>query len=91
MKGAIKMRMQVLKGRLNTKTIAANAYRVFYANTPVKTGNARRNTKLVGSSIEAKYPYAVRLDRGWSKQSPKGMTIPTIRFIREYIKRQLGR
>lgn len=91
MKGAIKLRMQVLKNGIDPKKVAAVGYRVFWANTPVKTGNARRRTKLVGSHIDAKYPYALRLDRGWSKQSPKGMTTPAVRAIRNYIKKILGR
>jgi hypothetical protein len=60
------------------------AYDVFYDATPRKTGNARRNTKLVGNkTIVAKYPYAQRLDEGYSKQAPKGMVNPTVAFIKK--------
>lgn len=51
------------------------------ANTPIKTGNARHNTSLRGLEIVADYPYAERLDNGWSKQSPDGMTEPTMGYI----------
>lgn len=58
------------------------AYKVFVKNTPVRSGNARRNTKLKGKKqIEANYPYAQRLDQGYSKQSPEGMVQPTEEFI----------
>jgi hypothetical protein len=57
------------------------AFDVFVDNTPVRSGNARRKTQLRGDEIQAKYPYAKRLDEGYSKQSPKGMVEPTERFI----------
>ena len=49
------------------------AHQEFVKNTPVRSGNARRNTKLRGNTIEAKYPYAKRLDEGYSTQSPEGI------------------
>lgn len=42
--------------------------------TPIDTGNARNSTKLNGNKINADYPYFIRLDHGWSKQAPNGMT-----------------
>lgn len=61
-------------------------------NTPVRSGNARRNTNLRGSfKILSNYDYAGRLDDGWSKQAPKGFTDPTIDFIEKEIEKQLGR
>lgn len=61
------------------------AYKEFVKNTPVRSGNARRNTKLQKDTIIAAYPYAQRLDEGWSKQAPQGMTKPTEDFIRKEI------
>lgn len=62
--------------------LPAEAFNFFVKTTPKDTGNARRKTKLVGrKTIDANYPYASRLDRGWSKQAPQGMTKPTERFI----------
>lgn len=59
-----------------------SAYKYFVSITPVRSGNARRNTKLTRDSIEADYPYAERLDTGWSKQfEGKGMTGPTEQFL----------
>ena len=77
------------------KDVMADALPKFKKNTPINTGNARKNTRLSQSKknyvIQAKYPYAGRLDEGWSKQSPKGMTAPTERdiddLVAQYIKR----
>lgn len=52
------------------------------AQTPVKSGNARRNTKLERKyTIGSRYPYADRLDTGWSNQAPRGFTDPTTKEI----------
>ena len=60
------------------------AYKVFVQETPIRSGNARRNTKLKGKKeIIADYPYAERLDQGYSKQSPEGMIKPTEQYIIE--------
>lgn len=58
------------------------AERVFKRATPIRTGNARRNTRLKGgTTIHADYDYASRLDEGSSQQAPKGMTEPTRLYI----------
>ena len=62
------------------------AYNVFEDNTPVKTGNARRRTRLQGEVIKADYPYATELDDGKSRQSPEGMTKPTEEYITKRVK-----
>ena len=61
--------------------IKDDAYAFFVSSTPIKTGNARRRTDLVGNKIVGAYPYAQRLDEGWSKQSPDGMIGPTTEYI----------
>lgn len=48
------------------------------ANTPIASGNARRNTKKQSNKIVSDYAYADRLDNGYSKQAPSGFTKPTI-------------
>jgi hypothetical protein len=63
------------------------AYNEFVKQTPVRSGNARRRTKLQNDTIVADYPYAKRLDEGYSKQSPQGMSKPT----EEYIKTELDK
>lgn len=63
-----------------------DAHAFFVKETPIRTGNARRNTALVNNKrIEATYPYAQRLDEGWSKQSPDGMTAPTEEHIQNVL------
>jgi hypothetical protein len=67
------------------KTLPREAYDVFRANTPIRTGNARSRTRLTGSTIEANYPYAERLDDGYSNQRPRGMTEPTEKFLEKRV------
>ena len=69
------------------KELPKKAYNVFKDNTPVASGNARRNTSLVGNEIRANYAYATRLDEGYSKKRPNGMTRPTEAFIKDELKR----
>jgi hypothetical protein len=61
------------------------AYKEFVAITPIDKGNARRKTHLSGKTIKADYPYAKRLDEGYSKQAPDGMVNPISIFIKKRI------
>lgn len=82
------------KMRKQLNKLPEDAYKVFVQETPIRKGNARRNTKLKNNkkTIDANYPYAQRLDEGYSKQSPKGMVEPTMDFIaEEFIKIMTGR
>jgi hypothetical protein len=65
--------------------VPKEAYQEFVDETPIRSGNARRKTKLQGKTINANYPYAKRLDEGYSKQSPQGMTKPTEDFIKKRV------
>lgn len=65
------------------------AHKEFVKQTPKRTGNARANTKLEGTKIVADYQYAQRLDDGYSKKNPRGMTEPTEQWIRKEINRRL--
>jgi hypothetical protein len=67
------------------------AHAEFVKLTPRRTGNARRNTDLRGTTIVADYPYAQRLDDGWSRQAPRGMTQPLETWIQRWVKRVFGR
>ena len=69
--------------------LSKDAYDVWYKNTPIRTGNARSKTQLRGNTIEARYPYAKRLDNGYSRQSPQGMVKPTEKFIKSEIRKIL--
>jgi len=63
-----------------------DTHKYFVSITPIDTGNARRSTSLRGKTIEANYPYAKRLDEGWSRQAPQGMVKPTERFVEKRVK-----
>jgi len=65
------------------------AFNQFVKDTPKRSGNARRKTKLSGNKIVAGYAYAKRLDEGYSKQAPQGMTKPTEQFIQKRMKQIL--
>lgn len=70
-------------GRITAKIdkLPKEAYDYWKSVTPIKTGNARRRTRLQGSKIKANYNYAVPLDQGRSRQAPEGMSKPTERFL----------
>lgn len=81
---------QQIASKLNRKVndlqqLAQKGHRHFKSITPKRSGNARRKTVLNRNNIEANYPYAVRLDQGWSRQAPKGMVKPTIDYMRKLV------
>ena len=66
------------------------ALKQFVKNTPVDSGRARRSTHLeLKTKIVADYPYSQRLDEGYSKQAPGGMTVPTQAWIQQEVDRRL--
>jgi hypothetical protein len=85
MAGEINKRIDRLQTDLQSDKLAAAAYKFFRNTTPIKSGNARRNTVLSGDEIQADYAYAGRLDQGYSKQAPAGMSKPTDQYIRDWI------
>jgi hypothetical protein len=66
-----------------SQELAQDALEYFKQQTPVRSGNARKNTSTKGNAIVADYPYADRLNTGWSRQAPAGMTSPTIDYIQK--------
>jgi hypothetical protein len=68
-----------------------NAETELKAQTPVRSGNARNKTKLRGDKIRSNYPYAGKLDEGWSRQAPEGFTKPTIRFMDKNVDKLIKR
>ena len=84
------VRLKLIEKNINSQKLVDVGYPVFVKNTPVRSGNARRHTSRMSNEIDAAYPYAKRLDEGWSHQSPAGMVAPTIQAVREYIKKILG-
>lgn len=99
MSNDIQRRLNQIKRDLTAEKLAEVAYDYFrdgkrvggvqgvgnFNGTPIVTGNARKNTKLAGEKISAQYPYAQRLDQGYSNQAPNGMSAPTIEYIKKYI------
>ena len=75
--------------KLNASKIADEGANYMKSITPIDKGNARRNTFSRGDTIYAQYPYAKRLDEGWSKQNTTGLIDPTIRHLDDLIKRGL--
>jgi hypothetical protein len=73
------------------KTLPKEAYDYFVDSTPIRTGNARRSTRLRGNTIDANYNYAERLDDGYSRQSPKGMSEPTEKYLQKRIDDLIGK
>lgn len=63
------------------ETVPEAAFEFWRKITPVRSGNARRRTRLKDNTIEARYPYAAVLDAGASRQAPEGMSEPTVEFL----------
>ncbi len=74
-------------------TSMQDTYNYYKKETPRKGGNARNKTKFNKSrnSINSNYDYAGRLDSGWSKQSPKGFTKPSLNFLENTITKKFKR
>lgn len=80
------------KLQLSEKTLDQayqHAFTFFRDLTPYRSGNAYRNTHRNGSRIVADYPYAQRLDTGWSQLAPRGMSADTVIEFDRYLKSQL--
>jgi len=86
--------------RKDLGNLPKEAYQVFKDNTPIATGNARNKTKLQGNKIVGEYAYASVLDKGrhmtnrgarGSNQAPKGMTQPTLQFIKDRVNKIVGK
>jgi hypothetical protein len=65
--------------------VAEDIKQVATQNTPIDKGRARRGWKMSSTrntrSITNRVPYIDLLERGRSKQAPKGIVGPTIREI----------
>lgn len=70
---------------LDSNALALEGANFMKSITPIRSGNARRNTSSQGDTIKASYPYAQRLDEGWSKQNQIGLIQPTIDHLQDLI------
>ncbi len=95
----ISRRLNTVLNTLDDNNISREAFKKFREVTPIKTGNAKRKTRLEGNTINADYAYAGVLDKGrhmtrrgmrGSEQAPKGMSEPTLEHVREYVFTRLG-
>lgn len=84
---AITRRIEQVEKKLDQREILDLAYDVFKNTTPIRTGNARKKTKKEGTdTIFADYAYAKRLDQGYSRQAPDGMSKPMFAEIRKHLR-----
>lgn len=65
--------------------IRSEATDYFRKITPRRSGNAQRRTRQTSKGVFADYGYAQRLDEGWSRQAPDGMSEPTIKELERTI------
>jgi hypothetical protein len=84
---SFKKQMAKLEKELEDLPEAAHAE--FIKNTPVRSGNARRNTQLRDTKIIANYDYSQDLELGRSRQAPDGMIKPTEEWIQREVDRRL--
>jgi len=63
--------------------------------TPVRSGRARDNwtkqTTRTGFEVENSVPYIGHLDKGSSRQAPRGISKPTVRKVAGYMKNRSRR
>lgn len=85
MSGEIIKRLNQITNDLTGKKLAEEGFTYFRAITPYRSGNAQNNTSLRGDTITANYPYATRLDNGYSRQAPNGMSKPTDEHMKQFI------
>lgn len=87
MSSVIIARLKKLQRDLDPQQLAREAYLVFKTTTPIRTGNARRNTRRHEDEVQADYAYALRLEQGWSRQAPEGMSKTAIEHVQKYIEK----
>ena len=68
------------------RLVATDVFKIIKRITPVRSGRAKRGWKLNKKSnkryeVRNNVPYGQRLDAGYSKQAPKGMTRPALREV----------
>jgi hypothetical protein len=68
------------------KSVGDETFADIVPNTPIRTGNARRNWSETVTpkafQIKNTVPYIERLEAGYSKQAPKGMVGPTLTQVK---------
>ena len=81
---------QMSKASNALDTLPEFAEKSMKSNTPIRSGNARRNTNLQGNKVVADYAYAQRLEDNWSPQTRgQGIIAPTEQEIQKEVNRRL--
>lgn len=82
-----RLRNRTAKIQRDLDNLPKEFLQVVRKETPIDTGNARRNTTVIDkNTIRADYPYAKRLDEGWSKQAREGFVKPSLRWLKNRIR-----
>ena len=76
------------------RQISEDYFDLVKEKTPVRTGRARRGWRLkkqreLSYSVNNRVPYVGRLDEGYSKQAPRGMTRPAAREVLRTSRRRI--
>jgi hypothetical protein len=76
------------------RQISQDYFDLVKEKTPVRTGRARRGWRLkkqreLSYSVNNRVPYVGRLDEGYSKQAPRGMTRPAAREVLRTSRRRI--
>lgn len=85
--GRSKIQARLDEVERKVRQIKDRAHEKFQEVTPIRTGNAKSKTRRIADGVEADYPYADRLNEGYSRQAPKGMTEPTVEEIQNFVRR----
>jgi hypothetical protein len=91
LKITVKSSGEIANIKKQLQQLPTEAFNYFKSITPRDTGNARRRTKLTGTTIKADYVYAQPLDEGHSRQAPDGMIKPTEKWLQRRIKQIKGK
>ena len=76
------------------RQISQDYFDLVKEKTPVRTGRAKRGWRLkkqreLSYSVNNRVPYVGRLDEGYSKQAPRGMTRPAAREVLRTSRRRI--
>jgi hypothetical protein len=76
------------------RLISQDYFELVKDKTPVKSGRAKRGWRLkkqrkFAYSVNNRVPYIGRLDEGYSKQAPRGMTRPAAREVLRTTRRRI--
>lgn len=86
-----RMLKDVVPALLTSWGQAGEFYKKSTPVAPKNGGNAQSKTSTKDNVITADYGYAARLDEGWSKQRPQGMSTETVEVFESRVNQNLGK